>query len=186
MEWKGENITKYGAFKTDMVSRPNDLNYFIDYLEPADSLYDYSVDNINPKIYSYQQDNVKRLYDMEVPNYILVDYTAENKNQLIEEAQSNGDICSQIDDTIASVLAASTSGYSAQEVARDLLYQYTNYNESISLSIVPIYYLEPNTRITVQDKSCKIFGDYIIDPNSIPLDCTSMMSISAKRAQDRM
>lgn len=186
VEWKGENITKYGAFKTDMVSRPNDLNYFIDYLEPADSLYDYSVDNINPKIYSYQQDNVKRLYDMEVPNYILVDYTAENKNQLIEEAQSNGDIVSQIDDTIASVLAASTSGYSAQEVARDLLYQYTNYNESISLSIVPIYYLEPNTRITVQDKSSNIFGDYIIDSISIPLDCTSMMSISAKRAQDRI
>ena len=38
------------------------------------------------------------------------------------------------------------------EVARDLLYQYTNYNEQISLSVLPIYYLEPNIRITVEDE----------------------------------
>ena len=68
----------------------------------------------------------------------------------------------------------------------DLLYTTAYCTESVSISTIPVYYLEPNTRITVQDKSSNIFGDYIIDSISIPLDCTSMMNISAKRAQDRM
>jgi len=40
---------------------------------------------------------------------------------------------------------------SAYEEIRKELYQYTNYNEQISLTVLPIYYLEPNTRITVRD-----------------------------------
>jgi hypothetical protein len=69
---------------------------------------------------------------------------------------------------------------------RELLYQYTSYNESISIQSIPIYYLEPNTRITVQDKESNIFGDYMISNISIPLDINSTMSISATKALERI
>ena len=41
-------------------------------------------------------------------------------------------------------------------------YQYTNYNESITLTTTPIYYLDVNSRITVQDKKSGIYGDYYV------------------------
>jgi len=40
---------------------------------------------------------------------------------------------------------------SAYEEIRRELYRYTQYNEQISLTALPIYNLEPNTRITVRD-----------------------------------
>ena len=46
--------------------------------------------------------------------------------------------------------------------------------------------MEPNTRITVQDKESNIFGDYMISNISIPHDIISTMSISATRALERI
>ena len=66
------------------------------------------------------------------------------------------------------------------------LYQYISYNEQVNLTTLPIYYLEPNTRITIRDTASGIFGDYIIKTISIPLDITSTMSISCTRALERI
>ena len=75
---------------------------------------------------------------------------------------------------------------SAYEEIRKELYQYTNYNEQISLTVLPIYYLEPNTRITVRDAASGIYGDYIIKSISLPLDANSVMNLSCTRALERI
>jgi hypothetical protein len=83
------------------------------------------------------------------------------------------------------MIASGGESNSAYEAVRELLYQYTSYNESIILSAIPIYYLEPNTRITVRDNESGIYGDYMINTISLPLDITSTMSISCTRALER-
>ena len=75
---------------------------------------------------------------------------------------------------------------SAYHKVRELLYQYTSYNESITIQSVPIYHLEPNTRIEVRDFESSIFGDYVISTMSIPLGVGGNMSISAIRALERI
>ena len=75
---------------------------------------------------------------------------------------------------------------SCYQKIKDLLYQYTNMNESISITTLPIYYLEPNTRITVEDDPAGIYGDYIIQSISIPLDINSTMNINAYKAQTKI
>ena len=67
-----------------------------------------------------------------------------------------------------------------------LLYQYINMNTTISLTTLPIYHLEPNTRITINDNEFGICGDYIITSMSVPLGVNSMMNISAYLAQTKM
>jgi len=52
--------------------------------------------------------------------------------------------------------------YSAYEDIRQLIHEYTKYNESISIQCLPIYHFEPNTRITVKNAESDIYGDYII------------------------
>ncbi len=68
----------------------------------------------------------------------------------------------------------------------DLLYQYTHMNNTISFNYLPIYYLEPNTRITIDDPNSSIYGDYIIQSISLPLDISSTMTISAYKALQKI
>ncbi len=84
------------------------------------------------------------------------------------------------------MLLAGGSLRSAYEEIRKELYQYTNYNEQISISALPIYYLEPNIRITVRDPESGIDGDYMIKNISLPLDINGTMSLSCTRAFERI
>lgn len=179
---------KEKKFKTDMVTKPNELKYFFDYLEPSSQIYDCSVDLLNSKIYSYQQDKIKRLYNTDVPNIIMinVDMDSQARQKMITRCENEGQPYSNVSSDIYSLISIGTIGYTAQEVARDLLYQYTNYNESISIQSVPIYYLDVNSRITVQDVKSGIYGDFIIQSITLPLEAQGTMSIGAVRALERI
>lgn len=176
-------------FKADIVQRPNDLKYFFDYLEPIDNLYAYSVDAIGTRIKTYQQDKIRKLYNTDVPNLIMIDkskdYESERK-PIIERCSFEGQPYSNVEPGVAKNTAIGTYGYTAQETMRELLYQYTNYNESISLQCVPLYHLDVNRRITVQDRSSNIYGDYIVKTINLPLGGSGLMNISATRALDRI
>ena len=179
---------KEKEFKTDLVYHPNDLVYFFDYLEPIGTLYDCSVNVLGTKIYSYQQDKINRLYNVDIPDMIMIDLDmdAGTRAKIITKCESQGQSYSNVNSVVYSKVAIGTAGYTAQETSRDLLYQYTNYNENISIQSIPIYYLDVNTRITVQDRKSGIFGDYIINSISLPLDAGGTMNITASRALERI
>lgn len=71
---------------------------------------------------------------------------------------------------------------SAFESARQLFNEYSNYKESISLNAIPIYYLEPNERITVNDEDTGISGDYVVNSISLPLTINGTTTIAATKA----
>ena len=175
-------------FKTDLIYYPNNLKYFIDYIEPNDKIEDCSVDVLGPKVYSYQYDKINKLYNVDIPDLILIDIKmdASSRASIVKKCRANSQPFANVNHTIYSNIAIGSSGYTAQETSRDLLYQYTNYNESISLQSVPIYYLDVNSRITVQDKQSGIFGDYIINSITLPLNAGNAMSITATRALERI
>lgn len=188
-EWKDENNeVHYGKFKTDMINSPNNLTYFIDYLEPADRLNSCSVDVLGSKVYTYQQDTINKLFEKDVPNIIIlnIDSDDDEREKIIDRCEKEGQSFTNVDNNVYSNIAFNTSGYSAVNAARELLYQYTDYPSSISIQSVPIYYLEPNRRITVYDKDSNIYGDYVIKSISLPLDGKTTMSISATKALERI
>jgi len=75
---------------------------------------------------------------------------------------------------------------SAYDEIKKELYQYTSYNSQVSLTTLPIYYLEPNTRITVHDAVSGVYGDYMIKSISLPLDINGTMSMSCTEALERL
>ena len=176
-------------YKVDIINNPNLLTYFIDYLEPVEHLHDCSVDVIGPKIHSYQQDKVNKIYsNPDVPNLIIVNIGFNDKTQkeIREKCEAQGQSVANVDPTLYKSLAIGTSGYSAQDTVREMLYQYTHYNEQISIQSIPLYFLDANTRISVYDKVSNIHGDYIIKSISVPLTNSGAMSITAQRAQERI
>ena len=174
-------------YKVDIVNFPNDLKYWIDYINPAE-LFDISVDSVGSKIYSYQEDKIKKMYNTEVPNYIMINAaaTAQSQADTILKCENSGQPYARVSKNIYDNIAVGTIGYTAQETARDLIYQYTDYNSSISLTSIPVYYLDVNERITVQDRASGIFGDYIVNSINLPLDARNNMTIQASKALERM
>ena len=177
-----------GTFKADLVKNPNELKYFLDYLEPASALGDISVDNLNPRVHSYQQDSIKYLYEEDIPNIVLISVGEEDtkRRELILRCEDEGQPYANVDELVYSKIAKNTVGYGAQDSARNLLYQFTHYNENITIQSKPIYYLEPNSRISVYDKASGIAGDYMIKSLSIPLDINGSMNINAIKVIDRI
>ena len=179
---------KNKCYKEDIVKNPNSLMYYIDFLDPVEKLHDCSVDAIGMRVYSYQQDKINKLYNTDVPDNILINvgFSPIVRAKQIVRCEEEGQTYSNISQSIYDNIAIGVSGYTAHETARELLYQYTDYNESISIQSIPMYYLDTNMRISVYDKVSNIHGDYIINSISLPLDAKGVMSISATRALERL
>ena len=75
---------------------------------------------------------------------------------------------------------------SAYEEIRSALFQYINYSNQVSITTLPIYYLQPNSRITINDKLTGIYGDYMIKNLSIPLGIQGTMNINCTKALEKI
>lgn len=64
---------------------------------------------------------------------------------------------------------------------RQMMYQHTNLSEVITINCLPVYHLEPNTLIRVEDKRTDISGVFMITSFSIPFNPRSanLMNINA-------
>ena len=87
-------------------------------------------------------------------------------------------VITQVSPEIWNMLSVGIHAYSAYDLLRSMLHEITGYNESISLTTVPIYHLEPNTRIYVNDNDTGIHGDYMIKTFSVPLAIGGSMTLS--------
>lgn len=178
---------KEKKFRLDDVKKPNQLQYFFDYLDPSEGLYDVSVDTIGARCYSYQQDKIKKIYNVDIPDMIMINHSDDIDKRLAiqKRCELEGQRFSNVDEAIYQQLSVGTIGYTAQETMRELLYQYTNYMESINITCIPIPYLDVNSRITVNDDETGIHGDFIINSITLPLG-QGTMSISASKALERI
>lgn len=74
----------------------------------------------------------------------------------------------------------------AFEVLRSSLHEYLSYNNNINIQVLPVYHLDVNQRITVENKESDIYGDYVINTISLPLALNGMMTINARKAVERI
>ena len=82
--------------------------------------------------------------------------------------------------------ATSSTGNSAYDEIRNLLYQHLMYTDSITITCQPKFYLEPNQLIYVEDSKSGILGDYVINSFSLPLAYNGTMTINASVALTRV
>ena len=75
---------------------------------------------------------------------------------------------------------------SAFDWIRSIIHEMTTYNESINVTCMPFYGVEPNTRIYIKDDESNIDGDYVIKSMSIPLTHNGTMTIQASKAIERI
>lgn len=80
----------------------------------------------------------------------------------------------------------SAQGKSAQEEFSNLLYKHACCGETVNITAVPVYFLEPNTILSLNDEKNGIVGNYSINRITLPLTYNGTMSISATRIIDQI
>ena len=121
--------------------------------------------------------NINCIYFPDVDKTLIL-----KKNDEVPEDKLTEYTVIRVDDDIYNQIYAGGSQNSAFEQARQLICQNTSYANTISISCIPIYYLEPNTTIYIEDKESSIEGYYVINTISLPLTYNGNMTISASKA----
>ena len=88
--------------------------------------------------------------------------------------------------SFAGSFSISAQGKSAKDKLDELLYDFSYCIENVTITTIPLYHLNVNTRIFVFDDKSSINGEYIIEKMTIPLTYNGTMSITAHKAVERL
>ena len=160
---------------------PSKLVFWFDFLDSADSeLGDYSVKKIGIRPKVENDKDARAIYYGDIPSIVFESDENDRPNQ-------SGYVYFQVENgNFLSMFSRSTQGKSVKDSIDNLLYNYSYCTESVSITSIPIYYLEPNTLIHVSEPNAGIDGDYIISKLTIPLAYNGTMSITGTKVVPRL
>ena len=165
---------------------PGVLNFWFDFLDPEQNdaeLMKFSISEIGDRNIVVNEDKASSIIFNEVPDMILYDNNALYKNQ---KEIFSGQTFIKIPSWYSQYFAISSKSLSVKDKIDELLYQRTYCTENITITSIPIYHLQPNTRILVKDDETGINGEYIVHKITISLTYNGTMSISASKAPERL
>lgn len=180
------NIIYTGGFKDEILANPSNMDYFLDFIDSDAAISQFNVNAIGRRSMVESNDGFNCVFEPIIPDYVIIESGQEDTREKREECEKKGQAYIQVEPAIFNTLATGGASNGCFEEVKMLLYNYTGYNEQISLSMIPLYYLEPNIRIGVRDIEADISGDFIIKTISLPLAVGSTMSVSATRAIEKL
>ena len=178
-----ESNKNYLYWNKQILESPETLNFWFDFLDTDGELEQFSIPVIGDRTKVVNDKDVKSIYFRQVPEIIYIRDNEEDF-KLIDLADYWH--YTKMKNIPENYFSISAQGKSAQDVVEEFLYNYSYCIESINISAVPIYHLEPNMRILVRDDSSKIDGEYLVSRISIPLTYNGTMSITATKAPTRL
>lgn len=167
----------YVHWNKNIILSPKSLNFWLEFLDNNSDIIKYNVKNIGLRPITQENNAIRSVYFKNVPNIIYYENILKQK-----KTGYNYFKISNLNDFFEN----STQGLSAKDVINDLLYQHSYGAEEISLNTIPIYYLEPSTRIFIQDKQSHINDEYILNKISYDLGNSFNSTLSANKANERL
>ena len=166
---------------------PETLNFWFDFLDGGTELQQFSVPVVGDRTKVINDDKARAIIYREIPDVIVYDKEEQSVEELKKRRQSQtGYTFIEIPKGYSQYFTISYRGTSVKNKIDELLYQFAYCIENISITALPIYQLEPNTRIYVQDTNTNIEGEYLVSRISLPLTYNGTMSITATKAPERL
>lgn len=184
-----ENFFTGGEYKywhKDVIYNPENLIFWFEFFE-ADSMgigkFATSVIGDRPK--TINDSNIKVISYRDTPDVI---YCTQDEYDYYDRMCSlkDGYIYIIVDNDIKNNMSRSIRYKTVHSQADDMLYQYSHYNDTVNINAVPIYYLQPNTIISIKDELSKIVGYYVMNKINISLAYNGMMQITAIKSPEKI
>lgn len=182
--------------------------YFLDFIDTTSELGKYSVSAIGRRGDIITDDKINCLFEPEIPNVIFLnidnpeDNVSENTtinddlgedidpavllSRAKEEANKNSHPWTQVHEDIYNNLAVGGYKNSAYERIKYELFYHTNYQRTVSLTTIPIFYLEPNSRVTISDRSTNTYGNFMVQNINIGFGPGANMSVTLNEVFERL
>lgn len=165
---------------------PTSLIFWFDFINgKTTDLGKYSTKAIGDRTKTINNDKIKAITYGEVPNVI---YTSQEEynNLKLAKLLKDGYTYIILPEGMEEYFDSTRKEKSAQDELDQLIYQYAYCNESVTITSMPIYHLEPNMRISLYDDKAKINGEYIVNKIVISLTYNGTMQIMANKAPIRL
>jgi uncharacterized coiled-coil DUF342 family protein len=161
--------------------------YYLDFIEPQTSgLGEFSIQNIGRRMDVVNDEDINCLFQPLIPDVIFLNRDdKENFDKLKAECQDKGEEWTQVTSDVYYALATGGWRNAAFDQIKYELYLHTNYQKTLSVTALPAYYLEPNSRVTINDKSTNTYGSFVLKSLSIPLGPGNVMSGSCAECFER-
>lgn len=150
-EWPKLYDMRNQKFFEGVIDQPSDVDFFLDFIDTPTAISEFSVQNIGRRTTTLVDDSINCIFEPDNPDIVIIEAGSENADSIQRECEARKQEYAQVRSEIYAMLLNGGALRSAYDEIKKELYQYTNYNEQISLTTLPIYYLEPNVRITVRD-----------------------------------
>lgn len=200
-DWVYANYPEYNHWNPSVREDPASLVFWIDFIDTTSEVGKYAVSQIGRRMKVVNNDSIKILFTKQIPPIVFIpDYQevadlleieyadAEDAAEKVREycAANETNYFFQLSPQVESSFVNSSTGSSAFDEIRNLLYQYLVYNTTISISCLPRYWYEPNNMIYLENRENGIQGNYVITQYSLPLTYNGTMSITMTQALTRV
>lgn len=172
-----ENLTieeKQYYWSRAVYEDPENLLFWFDFLDS--DLSKFSIQYVGTRSEAVNDKDVSAIYYRETPTVI---FKSPNETQYEHKP---GYTYVNLQSYMENLFTVSKTKKSAWDKISDLLYKHSYCIESINIQAIPVYYLEPNTRVFIRDDKSGINGEYIVSKITIPLTFNGTMSLTATKA----
>lgn len=176
------------GWNENVVKAPEILNFWFDFMGVDGEFAKYAISAIGNRPKAINDDKVTGIYFQETPSVLFL--TPEDYKDMMEHIDDYNDMTGytfiQLTPSMENYFTISAQGKSAKDELDNLLYQHTYATEAVNLTAVPIYYLQPNTRIFVKDDNTGINGEFIVSKITVPLQYNGTTAITTTKAVERI
>ena len=187
IEYFKENYDENGWNK-NIKTAPETLNFWFDFMETEGEMGKYAARAIGNRPKAVNNDKVTAIYFQETPSVLFL--TPEQHSELLDNPEDFMDMTGytfvKLQPFMENYFTISGQGKSAKDELDNLLYQHTYAAETTTLTAVPIYHLQPNTRVFIKDSNTGINGEYIVSKVTVPLQYNGTSSITTTKAVERI
>lgn len=169
-----EDLYDDNHWRKDIVTNPDKLNFWIDFVEGNPEIMEYSVRKIGSKKKVVNNNKAGMIYEADPPTLIFITPGEEER-----DTTKTGYTYIELNDFTKNDFNISPNDLTVYDVLNQNLQDFIYAKNSISISCLPIYYLQPNTKITIDNKNLKTNGNYILERISYSFGNANNMSITA-------
>ena len=182
--------------------------FYFDMIDASSSsLGEFSVQNIGRRIDTITNDQINCLFAPEIPNIIFLNTDnpkmnwsentsitelrtvtdiTEMLNQQRQECINNGQPFIQVSEDIYNNLLIGGYSNDAYAALRYELFLHTSYQKVASITALPVFYLEPNSRVALNDPTTNTYGDFIVQNINLTLGPGANLSATLNEALERL
>ncbi len=167
----GKGADKYWTKR--IHTDPNTLNFWFDFIDTESEITNYSINNIGMRSKVVNDTNIKTIYNKDTPEALFV---IKDMEMAPEKHPYN---IINITSDKQELFYRSTQGLGAIDKVEELINIHLTDMDTVTLTSIPIFYLQPNAQIKIMD-----YGDFAINSISFNLSHNGTMQLNCTKIVD--